>query len=83
MDNVGIKVTGIEKEEINNVKNAIIEIMNTRADQETIRLALATFSAIGKVENVTVTNCQVTMQPPQKLNFDFEEENEEVRNGIY
>lgn len=42
------------------ITNSIVKIMESRADQETIRTGLLTFAKAIKVENIVIQNCNIT-----------------------
>jgi len=43
---------------------AVLQILNTKADQETIRLALQTLSSGLRVENTSISDVNITTQTP-------------------
>lgn len=65
--NIGIKVGGLEKENIPIVMDAILKILEAKADQETIRTALDVFTNMARTENVTINNCSISMGENKKI----------------
>lgn len=47
------------KKSIKQTQKAIIEILEARADQETIRKALDAFTHVAEVKNVSISGCHV------------------------
>jgi hypothetical protein len=55
---VGIKI-GMEKEAIEEVGKVIISILQTTADQDTLKTALNVLPEICKVSNVSISDCNI------------------------
>lgn len=50
---------GADKDAILAARKAVLDILNVRADQETIREGLRAFTKVCEVGNATVMNCVV------------------------
>lgn len=59
--NTGIKI-GSEAENIKALEKAILSILSTNKDNETIRVALNVLGKGAIIENALVTNCSVVMK---------------------
>lgn len=62
--------TVIDKESLDPLTDAIVRIMEARADQRTIRAALNAFGRMAKVEGVTIANCVINGD--RTLNVDMD-----------
>lgn len=51
--------TVVSKESLEPLTDAIVRIMEARADQETIRAGLEALTNMAKIEGVTIENCVV------------------------
>lgn len=58
--NVGIQLT-IPPESIEAIRVAILDILNARADQKTIRVALKSMAETCRISDVVISGCSVTM----------------------
>lgn len=61
IQNTGIKI-GSEAENIKVLEKAILSILSTNKDNETIRVALNVLGKGASIENSLVTNCSVVMK---------------------
>lgn len=61
MNNIGIKIGGVEKGEVENVTDCILQILEARADQKTIRKALSVMVELGETRNISMNNVRVEM----------------------
>lgn len=48
---------GPSKQAIDEARDAILEILNSGAEQQTLRVALEVFRNVCEVKNVTITGC--------------------------
>lgn len=56
----GINIgTVVDKQSLDPMTDAIVRIMESRADQETIRRGLETLSQMAKIDEVTIQHCTV------------------------
>lgn len=62
--NTGIYV-GHKPETVLETRKAILEILNAKADQSTIRHALSTLEKSLKIENVSISNVTIDMTNTQ------------------
>lgn len=53
--NAAIEI-GASKDAVKAAQKAVMEILNVRADQKTIRVALKTYQKVLRVSNVTIQN---------------------------
>lgn len=62
---IGIYIDGnVNEKSVNLMSATILAILNTRADQETIQLALQTLSkSLGGVNNLSISGVNITMPP--------------------
>jgi len=51
---------GAEREAVAEVRGAIMDILNSGAEQETLRVALDVLKTAANINNVSVTNCTFT-----------------------
>lgn len=58
---------GTKKEAVEAAKTAILEILNTRADQETIRVAINAMLACCEVKGVSVSHCNFVTGEEKEL----------------
>lgn len=60
MDNIGIKI-GADEKVVTVTKDALIEIINLKADQLTIQKAIDALASTCGVSNTMVSNCNIMM----------------------
>lgn len=51
--------TVVDKDSLGAITDAIVRIMETKADQDTIRAAFGALSRMSCVEGVTIQNCNI------------------------
>lgn len=56
----GIKI-GHDSDQVAELAKNVLKIINTRADQKTIQLALSVMEKSLKIGPVSISNCQITM----------------------
>lgn len=59
-EKIGIKI-GHDPETVSATKDAVMAILEARADQKTIRAALKAFSESLSISNLTVSGCNLNM----------------------
>lgn len=62
--------TVVSEESLGPLTDAIVRIIETRADQETIRHALDVLSGMAKVEDVTIQHCVVNGDRTVKIDLE-------------
>lgn len=71
--------TVVSKESLEPLVDAIVRIMEARADQETVRAGLESLSAMARVEGVTIQNCVINGDRSLTVEIDAENADAEVR----
>lgn len=71
--------TVVSKESLEPLVDAIVRIMEARADQETVRAGLESLSAMARVEGVTIQNCVINGDRSLTVEIDAENADTEVR----
>lgn len=69
---IGIKVGGADmREAADPLAAAIVKILEAKAEQETIRVALSVFGQSVTPDNISIANCHIV--GPRTINIDGEE----------
>lgn len=72
--NTGMHIgTVVNKESLDPLADAIVRIMEAKADQETIRAGLQALIATARVENVTIQNVTVRGDRSITINADADD----------
>lgn len=71
--------TVVSKESLEPLADAIVRIMEARADQETVRAGLSALIATARVDGVTIQNCVVNGDRSVTVEVDAENGNAEIR----
>lgn len=72
--NTGMNIgTVVNKESLEPLTDAIIRIMEAKADQETIRAGLRALTDTARIEGVTIQNCVIKGDRHIEVNVDADE----------
>jgi hypothetical protein len=71
--------TVVEKDSLDALTKAIVEIMGQKADQKTIRHGIDALARMARIEGVTIQNCVVNGDRSVVVEVDAENADAEVR----
>ena len=78
--NTGMNIgTVVDKDSLDAITKAVVEIMGQKADQETIRHGIDALARMARVEGVTIQNCVVNGDRSVTVEIDAENADAEVR----
>ncbi len=71
--------TVVDKDSLDAITKAIVEIMGQKADQETIRHGIDALGRMARIEGVTIQNCVVNGDRTVTVEVDAENGDAELR----
>lgn len=71
--------TVVSKESLEPLTDAIVRIMEARADQETVRSGLDALTTMARIENVTIQHCTINGDRSVTVEIDADNADAEVR----
>lgn len=71
--------TVVDKDSLDAITKSIVEIMNQKADQETIRHGIDALGRMSRIEGVTIQNCVINGDRSVVVEVDAENGDAEIR----